>query len=90
MEAEDEGKGTCAYIAEAPALAFRFVVSVLCVCDIAQSALVLTHARAQVNVKDTAGRTPLHMAAAYGATPVARLLLEKGADPDVQVRPVLL
>jgi hypothetical protein len=41
----------------------------------------------QVNVKDTAGRTPLHMAAAYGATPVARLLLEKGADPDVQVRP---
>ena len=54
-----------------------------------------THARAiftyyiyiQVNVKDTAGRTPLHMAAAYGATPVARLLLEKGADPDVQVPP---
>jgi len=39
---------------------------------------------AEVNVKDTAGRTPLHMAAAYGATPVARLLLDKGADPDVQ------
>jgi len=39
---------------------------------------------AEVNIKDTAGRTPLHMAAAYGATPVARLLLEKGADPDEQ------
>lgn len=41
-------------------------------------------AGAEVNIKDTAGRTPLHMAAAYGATPVARLLLDKGADPDVQ------
>jgi len=41
-------------------------------------------AGAQVNTKDTAGRTPLHMAAAYGATPVARVLLDKGADPDVQ------
>ena len=25
-----------------------------------------------------------HMASAYGATPIASLLLEKGADPDVQ------
>lgn len=39
---------------------------------------------AEVNVKDSAGRSPLHMAAAYGATPVARLLLDKGADPDIQ------
>lgn len=42
------------------------------------------NAGADVDIKDTAGRTPLHMAAAYGATPVARLLLDKGADPDVQ------
>lgn len=40
---------------------------------------------ADVNVKDAAGRSPLHMACAYGATPIADLLLEKGADPDVQV-----
>ena len=41
-------------------------------------------AGAQCDVKDVVGRTPLHMAAAYGATPVAKLLVEKGADPDVQ------
>jgi ankyrin repeat protein len=40
---------------------------------------------ADVNVQDTAGRTPLHMASAYGASPIATLLLEKGADPDLQV-----
>jgi hypothetical protein len=40
---------------------------------------------ANVNVQDTAGRTPLHMASAYGASPIATLLLEKGADPDLQV-----
>lgn len=39
---------------------------------------------ADVNVRDAAGRTPLHMASAYGATPIAELLLSKGADPDVQ------
>lgn len=40
---------------------------------------------AEVNIKDIAGRSPLHMAAAYGATPVARQLIDKGADPDLQV-----
>jgi len=39
---------------------------------------------ADVNIRDAAGRSPLHMACAYGATPIAELLLEKGADPDVQ------
>mmetsp|Transcript_36493 Transcript_36493/g.86419 ORF Transcript_36493/g.86419 Transcript_36493/m.86419 type:complete len:410 (+) Transcript_36493:74-1303(+) len=39
---------------------------------------------ADLNIQDTAGRTPLHMASAYGASPIATLLLQKGADPDIQ------
>lgn len=35
--------------------------------------------------QDAAGRTALHMAAAYGVGPIASLLIDKGADPDVQV-----
>ena len=30
------------------------------------------------------GFTPLHIAAKYGKIKVARLLLQKGADPDIQ------
>lgn len=37
--------------------------------------------RMQINMADTAGQTPLHIAARYGSAQVAQLLLERGADP---------
>ncbi len=44
-----------------------------------------SHTHTHTRTQDAAGRSALHMASAFGVTPIANLLLEKGADPDVQV-----
>ena len=43
----------------------------------------LLESGATPNTQDNAGWTPLHEAAQKGFTDVARLLLEKGANPNV-------
>lgn len=44
----------------------------------------LIESGANVNARDSAGRTPLMFAANAGDTKLARLLLEKGADPNTR------
>lgn len=42
-------------------------------------AVLLGH-QADVHARDSSGHTPLHVAAAYGTIPMAKLLLEHGSD----------
>ena len=46
--------------------------------------ILLEEAKVTVNVVNKEGRTPLHYAAAYGHAVVAGLLLDAGADPDIE------
>lgn len=46
--------------------------------------ILLEEAKVTVNVINKEGRTPLHYAAAYGHAVVAGLLLDAGADPDIE------
>jgi uncharacterized protein len=40
--------------------------------------------KADVNLQDGCGWTPLHRAAMHGYTSIVELLLSKGADADIQ------
>ena len=45
---------------------------------------MLVAAGANVNLRDSAGFTPLHLAVGYSHTPLVSLLLDAGADPEVR------
>lgn len=45
----------------------------------------LLKAGADVNARDNYGRTPLHMAAVYDRTEMARLLIDSGADVNAKI-----
>jgi ankyrin repeat protein len=48
------------------------------------AALALLEGGANVNVRDRAGNSPLHIAAQQGDLPVVRQLLARGVDPNVR------
>ena len=48
------------------------------------AALALLEGGADINVRDRAGNTPLHLAAQVGDMQLVRALLAKGADPNVR------